>query len=61
MMNTLQKYAALPEEGQREVDETWKLLKDEPETRPDEYRRIVDHYYEVYNTPPAGWFRWWDD
>lgn len=58
-MTTQQKYCALPPEGQREVDETWALLRDEPETRPDEYRRIVDFYYDEYTRPPEGWFRWW--
>lgn len=60
-MATLQKYAALPPEGQREVEETWQLLRGAAECRPDEYRHIVDYYYKVYTDPPVGWFRWWED
>ena len=60
-MLTRELYDWLPEEGKRECQETYEILKRSGDCAPDEWQRIVRHYYDVYNTPQSGWFRWWDE
>lgn len=58
---TSRKFAELPKEGQDEAIKTYALFKNSEDCRPDEWKRIVDYYYDCYIANcPDGWFCWWE-
>ena len=59
-MLTREKFNSLCAETQKECRDTLAICKRMGECAPDEWDRIVAHYYERDNRLPDGWFNWWD-
>lgn len=59
-MSTSEKYNSLSAETKEECKNALVACKSIGVCRPDEWKHIVDYYYEKENEKPLGWFNWFD-
>ena len=57
-MTTQEKLDSLPEEERQRILYFWDVATDKS---PENWRGMVNYYYELYNAVPEGWFQWWED
>lgn len=53
-------FESLPEETKKQCYETLEACKRLNECRPDEWKHIVNYYYELENEKSEDWFNYWE-